>query len=140
MAQQVEHVLGKDEVTGSSPVSSSKQNPLSQEGGFFAPKGTSSRWRLLCNRGSSVESHSRRAALAGSRLRLLALSTSHRENDTQSFSLAHRFVCTKKKASRKTCFFLSNPKDWYVITRRGYVICRYATVWHHASACICPSE
>ncbi len=23
----------------------------------------------------------------------------------------------KKKASRKTCFFLSNPKDWYVISR-----------------------
>ena len=22
----------------------------------------------------------------------------------------------KKKASRKTCFFLSNPKDWYVIS------------------------
>ncbi len=26
MAQQVEHVLGKDEVTGSNPVSSSKKN------------------------------------------------------------------------------------------------------------------
>ncbi len=29
MAQQVEHVLGKDEVTGSSPVSSSKKPPYS---------------------------------------------------------------------------------------------------------------
>ena len=42
----------------------------------------------------------------------------------------------KKKASRKTCFFLSNPKDWYGITRRVYGIRRKATVWHHASACI----
>ena len=24
----------------------------------------------------------------------------------------------KKKASRKTCFFLSNPKDWHVISRK----------------------
>ena len=38
MAQMVEHILGKDEVTGSSPVISSKdrdaQSPLS----FFMPK------------------------------------------------------------------------------------------------------
>ena len=33
MAQQVEHVLGKDEVTGSNPVSSSKKT--TQRGGFF---------------------------------------------------------------------------------------------------------
>ena len=33
MAQQVEHVLGKDEVTGSSPVSSSKKTTIF--GGFF---------------------------------------------------------------------------------------------------------
>lgn len=33
MAQQVEHVLGKDEVTGSSPVSSSKKT--TQCGGFL---------------------------------------------------------------------------------------------------------
>ena len=38
----------------------------------------------------------------------------------------------KKKASRKTCFFLSNPKDWYGITRRVYGIRRKATAWHHA--------
>ena len=40
----------------------------------------------------------------------------------------------KKKASRKTCFFLSNPKDWYGITARSAVhgIRRFATVWHHA--------
>ena len=42
----------------------------------------------------------------------------------------------KKKASRETCFFLSNPKDWYGITRRVYGIRRKATAWHHASACI----
>ena len=42
----------------------------------------------------------------------------------------------KKKASQKTCFFLSNPKDWYGITRRVYGIRRKATAWHHASACI----
>ena len=39
-----------------------------------------------------------------------------------------------EKASRKTCFFLSNPKDWYVITRRGYGIA--VGVWHHAPTCI----
>ena len=45
---------------------------------------------------------------------------------------------SQKKASRKTCFFLSNPKDWYVITARSavHVIRRKATVWHHAPACI----
>ena len=37
MAQQVEHVLGKDEVTGSSPVSSSKVFP-EQERLFFAER------------------------------------------------------------------------------------------------------
>ena len=42
----------------------------------------------------------------------------------------------QKKASRKTCFFLSNPKDWYGITRRVYGIRRKATAWHHATACI----
>ena len=42
----------------------------------------------------------------------------------------------KKKASRKTCFFLSNPKDWYGITRRVYGIRRKATAWHQSSACI----
>ena len=36
----------------------------------------------------------------------------------------------KKKASRETCFFLSNPKDWYGITRRVYGIRRKATAWH----------
>ena len=41
---------------------------------------------------------------------------------------------SQKKASRKTCFFLSNPKDWYVITRRVYGIA--VGVWHHAPACI----
>ncbi len=35
MAQQVEHVLGKDEVTGSSPVSSSIQYSQSVESTFF---------------------------------------------------------------------------------------------------------
>ena len=34
MAQQVEHVLGKDEVTGSNPVSSSKRK-TTVFGGFF---------------------------------------------------------------------------------------------------------
>ena len=35
MAQQVEHVLGKDEVTGSNPVNSSK-NPVHESGrGFY---------------------------------------------------------------------------------------------------------
>ncbi len=34
MAQQVEHVLGKDEVTGSNPVSSSK-GKTTEYGGFF---------------------------------------------------------------------------------------------------------
>ena len=43
---------------------------------------------------------------------------------------------TKKQAGRKTCFFLSNPKDWYGITRRVYGIRRNATAWHHAPACI----
>ena len=42
----------------------------------------------------------------------------------------------KKKASRETCFFLSNPKDWYGITRRVHGIRRKATAWHHAPACI----
>ena len=36
----------------------------------------------------------------------------------------------KKKASRDACFFLSNPKDWYGITRRVYGIRRKATAWH----------
>ena len=36
----------------------------------------------------------------------------------------------KKKASRETCFFLSNPKDWYGITRRVHGIRRKATAWH----------
>ena len=36
----------------------------------------------------------------------------------------------KKKASRETCFFLSNPKDWHGITRRVYGIRRKATAWH----------
>ncbi len=35
MAQQVEHVLGKDEVTGSNPVSSSTITLLSKQKGFF---------------------------------------------------------------------------------------------------------
>ncbi len=35
MAQQVEHVLGKDEVTGSSPVSSSNISPLKRIEGTF---------------------------------------------------------------------------------------------------------
>ena len=35
MAQQVEHILGKDEVTGSNPVSSST-NPLIGVGFFYA--------------------------------------------------------------------------------------------------------
>ena len=35
MAQQVEHVLGKDEVTGSSPVSSSIFTPISFDFGVF---------------------------------------------------------------------------------------------------------
>ena len=39
MAQLVEHILGKDEVTGSTPVSSSKKNPCSFENykGFCFP-------------------------------------------------------------------------------------------------------
>ena len=46
---------------------------------------------------------------------------------------------SQKKASRKTCFFLSNPKDWYVIAARSAVhgIRRFATAWHHAPSCIC---
>ena len=35
MAQQVEHVLGKDEVTGSNPVSSSNYTPLQNSNGVF---------------------------------------------------------------------------------------------------------
>ena len=35
MAQQVEHILGKDEVTGSSPVSSSKPRELLSSRGLF---------------------------------------------------------------------------------------------------------
>ena len=42
----------------------------------------------------------------------------------------------KKKDRFRTVFFLSNPKDWYVITRRVYGIRRKATAWHHATACI----
>ena len=42
----------------------------------------------------------------------------------------------KKKDRFRTVFFLSNPKDWYGITRRVYGIRRKATAWHHASACI----
>ena len=38
----------------------------------------------------------------------------------------------KKKDRFRTVFFLSNPKDWYVITRRVYGIRRKATAWHHA--------
>ena len=34
MAQSVEHVLGKDEVAGSSPANSSKQKPLLNEAVF----------------------------------------------------------------------------------------------------------
>ncbi len=47
MAQQVEHVLGKDEVTGSNPVSSSKKT--TGFGGFFVvcPPGTLQE-RTLC--------------------------------------------------------------------------------------------
>ena len=36
MAQQVEHVLGKDGVTGSNPVSSSKKAPLVMGGAFLS--------------------------------------------------------------------------------------------------------
>lgn len=37
MAQSVEHVLGKDGVTGSNPVSSSTKNtPFTKDGVFFA--------------------------------------------------------------------------------------------------------
>lgn len=34
--------------------------------------------------------------------------------------------------------FLYNPKDWYAITARSavYGIRRFATVWHHVTACI----
>ena len=46
----------------------------------------------------------------------------------------------KKKDRFRTVFFLSNPKDWYGITRRVYGIRRKATAWHHASACIFPSD
>ena len=42
----------------------------------------------------------------------------------------------KKKDRFRTVFFLSNPKDWYGITRKVYGIRRKATAWHHASACI----
>ncbi len=38
MAQQAEHVLGKDEVTGSNPVSSSKKSPWNCPWGFFVFK------------------------------------------------------------------------------------------------------
>ena len=31
-------------------------------------------------------------------------------------------IPARKKQVGKTCFFLSNPKDWYVITRRVYGI------------------
>ena len=44
----------------------------------------------------------------------------------------------KKRTKRRFVLFLSNPKDWYVITRRVYGIA--ACVWHHAPACICPSD
>ena len=41
----------------------------------------------------------------------------------------------KKKDRFRTVFFLSNPKDWHVISPAGeYVIAE--GVWHHASACI----
>ena len=36
MAQQVEHVLGKDEVTGPNPVSSSKKSEMFRHLAFFA--------------------------------------------------------------------------------------------------------
>ena len=36
----------------------------------------------------------------------------------------------KKKDRFRTVFFLSNPKDWYGITRRAYGIRRKATAWH----------
>ena len=52
------------------------------------------------------------------------------------YMVAFLYYEHKKKASRETCFFLSNPKDWYGITRRVYGIRRKATAWHHASACI----
>ena len=42
----------------------------------------------------------------------------------------------KKKDRFRTVFFLSNPKDWYGITRRVHGIRRKATAWHHAIACI----
>ena len=35
MAQSVERILGKDEVTGSIPVSSSKKSPAQMRGAFF---------------------------------------------------------------------------------------------------------
>ena len=35
MAQEVEHILGKDEVTGSNPVSSSKQRTTANSGSFI---------------------------------------------------------------------------------------------------------
>ena len=41
----------------------------------------------------------------------------------------------EKSTCASKCFFLSNPKDWYVITRRVYGIA--VGVWHHAPACIC---
>ena len=58
-------------------------------------------------------------------------------------TLLDRFLCTnpaggaKKKASRKTCFFLSNPKDWHGITARSAVhgIRRIASAWH-TPACL----
>ena len=44
----------------------------------------------------------------------------------------------KKKASRKTCFFLSNPKDWYVISRER--VCNRRRRMASRTACIFPSD
>ena len=43
----------------------------------------------------------------------------------------------KKNEAYGFVLFLSNPKDWYVITRSVYVIA--VGVWHHRR-CISPSD
>ena len=44
------------------------------------------------------------------------------------------FEAPKKEKLERASLFLSNPKDWHVISRSEYVIA--VGVCHHASACI----
>ena len=82
-------------------------------------------------RGSRVRISSRAFYFSTMHYRIIGLSPSGKAQDFDScMRWFESSYPSQKKASRKTCFFLSNPKDWYGITRRVYGIRRKATAWH----------